>query len=138
MGVIFIITLSLFRFIRNSQHSEKSSIPCKNFFRKCEYIRSCYLPISSDLLKESFWKTSIFVVTVTGVLEKVFCQVIVVIIIIKILEKFLWKKSVLELIFRNSLLVHLSRILTTILEHLFWRTVPLATSSPCSILVDNT
>ena len=55
-GVIFISTLSLFHFLKNSQHPEKWSISFKNFFRNCEYIRSCYLMISSNLLKRSFRK----------------------------------------------------------------------------------
>ena len=68
--VMFITTLSLFHFFRNSQYPEKSSISFKNFFSKCEYMRSCYLLISSNLLKMSFRKTSLFVLTVTGVLQK--------------------------------------------------------------------
>ena len=35
-----------------------------------EYIRVCYLLISSNLLKNSFRETSLFVLTMTGVLEK--------------------------------------------------------------------
>ena len=50
-GVIFISPISLFYFFRNSQHPEKWSVSVKNFFRKCECISSCYLPISSILLK---------------------------------------------------------------------------------------
>ena len=50
-------TISLFHFFRNSQHSEKWSISFKNFFRKCECIRSCYLPIFSNLLRKSLRKT---------------------------------------------------------------------------------
>ena len=69
-GVIFITTDSLFNFFRKSQHLEKWSVSFKNFFRKCEYIRSCDLPIASNLLKESFIKTSLFVVNLTGVMEK--------------------------------------------------------------------
>ena len=69
-GVIFITTLSLFHLFRNSQYPEKSSVFFTNFFRECEYIRSCYLLKSSNLLKTSFRKTSLFVLTVTGVLEK--------------------------------------------------------------------
>ena len=72
-GVIFITTLSLFHFFRNSQHSEKWNRSFKNFFRKCECIRTCYLPISSNLLRKSFRKTSLFVFTVIGTMEKVFC-----------------------------------------------------------------
>ena len=59
---------SLFNFFRNSQHPEKWSVSFQNFFRKCEYI-SCYLPISSNLLRISFRKSSLFVFTVTGVIE---------------------------------------------------------------------
>ena len=68
-GVIFITTLSLFHFFRNSQHPEKWSVSFTIFFKKCEYIRGCYLPISSNLLKKSFRETSTFLLTVTGVLE---------------------------------------------------------------------
>ena len=69
-GVMFFTTLSLFHFFRNSQHAEKWSASFKNFLTKCEWIRSCYLPISSNIRKKSFGKTSLFVLTVTGVLEK--------------------------------------------------------------------
>ena len=69
-GVIFITTVSLFHFFRNTQHPEKWN---ENLFRTCECI-SCYLPISSNLLKESFRKTLPFVLFVEGVMEKkVFC-----------------------------------------------------------------
>ena len=44
-----------------------------NFFRKCECIRNCYLVTSSNLLKKSVRKTSLFVLTKTAVMEKVFC-----------------------------------------------------------------
>ena len=60
-GVIFITTISLFDFFRNSQHPEKWSVSVKKFFRKYECISSGYLPISSDLLKNSLRKTSPFV-----------------------------------------------------------------------------
>ena len=60
--------LSLFHFFKNSQHPEKWSVSFQNFFRKCEYI-SCYLPISLNLLKISFRKSSRFVFTVIGVIE---------------------------------------------------------------------
>ena len=52
-GVIFITILSLFHFIWNSQHPGSE-----------------YLPISSNLLKKSLGKTSLSVLTVTGLLEK--------------------------------------------------------------------
>ena len=73
-GVMFSTTLSLFHFFRNSQHPEKISVSFNKFFRKCECIRIswCYLPISSNLIQKAFRKTSIFVLTVTGVREKVF------------------------------------------------------------------
>ena len=60
-GVIFIITISLFDFFRNSQHPEKWSVSVKKFFRKYECISNDYLPISSNLLKNSLRKTSLFV-----------------------------------------------------------------------------
>ena len=59
--VIFISTILLFYFFRNSQHLEKSSVSVKNFFRKYECISSCNLPISWNLLKNSIRKTSFFV-----------------------------------------------------------------------------
>ena len=46
----------LFHFFRNSQHPEKWSASLKNFFTKCEWIRSYYLPISSNLLKSPLEK----------------------------------------------------------------------------------
>ena len=61
-------------------------------------------------------------------------QTIVVIVVMKILEKHWWRKSVLE---RNSLLVYLYRIFQPQIIILFWRTIPYAESAPCSILVDN-
>ena len=60
----------LFHFLRNRQYPERWSVSFKNFFRECEYIRSCYLLISSNLLKKSLRKTSLFVLTVIVVLEK--------------------------------------------------------------------
>ena len=60
-GVIFITTLSLFHLFRNSQHPE------------CESISSCYLPISSYVLKKSLRKTSHFVLLPTGLLKMTFC-----------------------------------------------------------------
>ena len=68
-GVIFITTISLFYFFRNWKHPENWSVSFKNFFRKCECIR-CYLRISSNLPKKYFRKTSLFVLTVTGVMEE--------------------------------------------------------------------
>ena len=38
------------------------------------YFHNCYLPISSNLLKKSFSKSSLFVLTKTAVMGKVFCQ----------------------------------------------------------------
>ena len=46
----------------------------KNFFRKCECIGSCYVPISSNLLKTSLRNTSLFVLfelLPTGLLKHV-------------------------------------------------------------------
>ena len=68
-GVIFITALSLFHFFRKSKHPEKWSVSFKKLFKKSKCI-SCYLPIFSNLLKCSFRKTSLFVLTVTGVMEK--------------------------------------------------------------------
>ena len=57
--------------------------------------------MSSNLLKKSLRKTSLFVLTVIGALEKTFavswlCQIIVVMVLIKILEKYWRRSSVLE------------------------------------------
>ena len=68
-GVIFVTTLSLFYFFRNRKHPQNWSVSFKNFFRKCECI-SCYLPISSNLLKKYFRKTSLFVLNVTDLMEE--------------------------------------------------------------------
>ena len=61
-GVIFITTVSLFHFLKNSYHSEKLSVFLKNFFRKWECISSCYLPISPNVLRKSFRKASLFLI----------------------------------------------------------------------------
>ena len=45
-GVIFIATISLSNLFR---YHKPRNVKC---FRKCEYIRNCYLPISSNLLKK--------------------------------------------------------------------------------------
>ena len=63
-GVTFITTLPLFHFVRNSKHQEKVKR-----FRKCECV-ICYLPISSNLLKKHFRKTSLLVLAVTSVMDK--------------------------------------------------------------------
>ena len=57
--------------------------------------------ISSNLLKKSLRTTSLFVLTVIGALEKTFAvswlfQIIVVMVVIKILEKYWRRSSVLE------------------------------------------
>ena len=72
-GVTFITILSLFHLFRNSQNPKNQSVSVMNFFRKCECIRSCYLPISSNLLKKCFRKSLLFVLTKAGVMGKVFC-----------------------------------------------------------------
>ena len=61
-GVIFITTVSLFPFLKNSYHSEKWSVFLKKFFRKWECISSCYLPISPNVLRESLRKASLFLI----------------------------------------------------------------------------
>ena len=99
-GATFITTLSLFHFFRNSHHPEKWSVSLKNFFRKCEYIRSCYLLIFSNSLKKSFRKNSLFSYCDRCFGEKCFVsyifQTIILIAVIKILEKYWWRSSVLE------------------------------------------
>ena len=47
----------------------QKGVSFKDLFKKCECI-SCYLPISSNLLKNSLRKTSLFVITVTRVMGK--------------------------------------------------------------------
>ena len=59
-GDILLAIVSLFHFFRSIQHPEKWSVSFKNFFRKCECFKSCYLPVSSNLLKKkSLRKTSL-------------------------------------------------------------------------------
>ena len=72
-GVIFTTTLPLFHFFRNSQHSEKWSVSFKNFLRKCEYIRSYYLLISSNLLKSPLEKLHFLCLLCQMFWKKVFC-----------------------------------------------------------------
>ena len=60
-GVIFITKISLFHFFKNIQLPENWIVSVKNFIRRCECISSCYLPISSNLLKNTLRKTSFFV-----------------------------------------------------------------------------
>ena len=99
MGSVFYYYTLIFHFFRYRQHPEKRSVTFKNLF-----ISECMnasVFISSNLLKNPFRKTSLFVLTVTGVMEKkcsVSCifQSIVVVVVIKILEKYLWRSSVLE------------------------------------------
>ena len=127
-GVIFITTLSLFHFFRNSQYPEKSSVFFTNFFRECEYIRSCYLLKSSNLLKTSFRKTSLFVLTVTGVLEKS------VLLADQNPWKILVKKfsSIVSIcVLFSSLFVYLPRILTANSRTPFLKNNP--TSCVCSL-----
>ena len=67
VGVIYITTLSLFHFFRKNQQPEKRKVSFKNFFRKYEYLKL----LLADILKfteKSFRKTSLFVLTVAGVL----------------------------------------------------------------------
>ena len=52
-------------FFKKSQHHQKWSVSFKNFFRSCD------LPIASNLLKMSFRTTSLFVLNLTGVTEKI-------------------------------------------------------------------
>ena len=54
VGVIFITTVSLFHFFRNSQHRQKWKVSFNYVFRKWESISSCCLSISSNLLNKSF------------------------------------------------------------------------------------
>ena len=108
------------------------SVSLMNFFRKCKCIKSCYLPISLNLPKKSF-----FVLIKTAAMEKCSVSCIIVItVVIKILEKNLLKSC-----FRNKFLGTFCRYINPefkpqILEHLFWRTVPLAVSGFSYILVD--
>ena len=97
-GVIFTTTVSLFHFLKNSQHPRKWSASFKNFFTKFECIKSSYLAISSNLLKTSFSKSSLFVLAVKGVVANVsfIFQTKNIIVVIKILEKYMSRTSVLE------------------------------------------
>ena len=103
-GVIFVTTLSLFHLFRKSYPTLKSKLFFfMNFFSKWECIRSCCLTTSSNLLKKSFRKTLLSVLTKTPVWKKcsVSCifQAIIVTVVIKILEKYLLRSSVLEMNF---------------------------------------
>ena len=108
-----------------------------NFFKKYECIRSCYLPTSSNLLKKSFRKTSLFVLAKIAVIEKVLSQLDISSyycnVVIKILEKYLLRRSVLEMNFQKLFV----GILIQDFNHKFQKTfseVPLAVSDLCSIL----
>ena len=92
-GVIFITTLSLFHFFRNSQHQEKWSISFKNLVTKCECI-SCYLLISSNLLKKSCRKILCLLWQIIWKKCSISCifQAIVVIVVIKNPRKISVKK----------------------------------------------
>ena len=98
-GVIFITTLSLFHFFRNSQHPEKSSVSFTVFFR--EYLQELLLADILKLTKKVLQKNFTFFAYCDRCFGKkcsVSCifQVIVVIVVIKILEKYSGKSSVLE------------------------------------------
>ena len=75
--------LSLFHFFRNSQHPENWTSSFKKFFTKCEWIRTCYLPIlkfTTKVLKKNFTFCAFFCCIF---------QTINVIVVIRILEKYL-------------------------------------------------
>ena len=59
-GVIPITTIPLFNFLETA-NTQKIEVFVKNFFKKFECISSCYLSISSNSFKNSFRKTSLFV-----------------------------------------------------------------------------
>ena len=65
-------------------------------------------------------------------------KTIIEILVIKILEKYLFKSSILEINFKKSLYYINLGFKPQILEHLLWRTIPLVASDPCGILVDKT
>ena len=97
-----------------------------NFFRKFECIRSCYLPISSNLLKtKSPLQKLHFLCILRQLLWKncsISCifQTIIAIVVTKILEKYLLKSSVLEMKFLESLCKYINLgFKPQILEHLF-------------------
>ena len=57
VGAILITTLSLFHFFKNNQILRKAKFfSFKNFFRKCECIKTCCLPRASNLLKNTLEK----------------------------------------------------------------------------------
>ena len=144
-GVIFVITLSLFHLFRNSYHPENWSASFMNFFRKWECIRSCYLLISSNLRKRPFKKTSLLFLP-----RQLLCKRCSDMLSVNISSYYCnscnqnpWKISFKKFSFRNEFLETFCKYINPgfkpqILEHLFWRTAPLAVSDPCSILVDNT
>ena len=120
---ILLIHFNYFISLETAQHPEKRTVSFTNFFMKCEYIRSCYLPMSSiskssNIKKKSFRKTSRFRLTVRVILKKS----ILLIAYFKLLLQQLCSKSLKniceevqfqKIIFRKSFLVYLSRILTT-------------------------
>ena len=57
IGLVIVVSGLWFCFFRNNHHPGKWNDSFKKYFRKCEYTRSCYLLISSNLLKRPFRKT---------------------------------------------------------------------------------
>ena len=141
-GVIFITTLSLFHFFRNSQHPEKSSVSFTVFFREYllqELLFADILKLTKKVLQKNFTFFA-YCDRCFGKKCSVSCifQVIVVIVVIKILEKYWGKSSVLENNFQKLFVSILSRILTINSRIPFLKNSPIkAVSAPCSILVDN-
>ena len=95
-------------------------------------------------LPHGFCSLSLIVLTKATVTEKVFCYLHISSYYCNSCDQNPWKISFKKLGFRNEFLEYLCKyninpgIKPQILEHIFWRTVPLAASDPCSILVDNT
>ena len=86
--------------------------------------------------KNFIWKTSLEnFLRKKSVLWAAYFRTIVVIVVIKILDKSRWRSSLLERSLETLCQYIYLGFEPQIREHLFWRTVPLAVSAPCSILV---
>ena len=95
---------SLFHLFRNSYHPENSSASFMNPLRKWDCIRSWYLPISTNLLKKSLRKTSLFPLTKAAVMKKVFYQLHISSCYCNSCNQNIWK-----IFFKFSFRTHFSR-----------------------------
>ena len=85
-------------FFKKSQHPKKWSASFKNFFRSCD------LPIASNLLKMSLRKTSLFLLNLTGVIEKSILLAVIPNYCCNNCDQNPWKISVKEFSFRAEFL----------------------------------